>query len=684
MEDQNAVHSDRKVLPQKPTQWSTPDDRALPSPFPHANDLTDTDDDSSATKSVLSIEKFVLSIDGGGIRGYSSLVILQALMEEVGKIERARNPKATSSIFSSVLGPLDDEICAAPTPNAMPKSEYWPCHYFDYIAGTGTGGVIAMMLGRYRMSVPEAMERYRDMYATVVKQQPVSPLPKHRLRKSVFLSIHKGLRRSNPPAMKLVPNFPSPNEDQVHLQSDPNRCRTIVCGCGAKLQPFRSYAKSSPPRFVNDILVQCVDAERSRESYCNAKHFYSNPSRTVLAMVSGTVRKEISHTLLEELSGTVRKEISRTLLEKISGMVQKEVFRMTRKGVSPTILDEGSRTVREEISHTLLEEIFGMVQKEVYRVMRKGVSPTLVKEISRTVLEEISGIVQKEVSCMMREEVSCTMLDRVSRTIRDTISHTLVKEISRTMLEDIYSLPNHDFSGKDGIHLLSIGGAITQPVDPRADKLQHQMSTQIQRVHEEQLTSSRYLNPAHYCRLDVSGTDLQDIGANGREPESPDHRTFGRIEASTNTYLQAQVTADNLHNFAAALVDGRRLRARTLQWERWALGVVYRCPEPGCEAWGERFADRLGFWTHMLMAHGARHAYYDPATRKECEAMGRTREGKVDTEIDCGEILDTGAKLKDLKERIAAAKRKRERDLRHLANKAVEGSLVEKWIRVGG
>lgn len=676
MEDQKAVHSDRKVLPQKPTQWSTPDDRALPSSFPHANDLTDTDDDPSAMKSVLSIEKFVLSIDGGWIRGYSSLVILQALMEEVGKIERARNPKATSSIFSSVLGRLDDEICAAPTPNAMPKSEYWPCHYFDYIAGTGTGGVIAMMLGRYRMSVREAMERYRDMYATVVKQQPVSPLPKHRLRKSVFLSIHKGPRRSNPPAMKLVPNFPSPNEDQVHLQSDPNRCRTIVCGCGAKLQPFRSYANHSPPRFVNDILVQCVDAERSRESYCNAKHFYNNPSRTVLAMVSGTVRKEISHTLLEELSGTVRKEISRTLLEKISGMVQEEVFRMTRKGVSPTILDEGSRTVREEVSHTLLEEIFGMVQKEVYRVMRKGVSPTLVKEISRTVLEEISGMVQKE--------VSCRMLDRVSRTIRDTISRTLVKEISRTMLEDIYSLPNHDFSGKDGIHLLSIGGSINQPVDPRADRLQHQMSTQIQRVHEEQLTSSRYLNPAHYCRLDVSGTDLPDIGANGREPESPDHRTFGRIEASTNLYLRNQVTADNLHNFAAALVDGRRLRARTLQWERWALGVVYRCPEPGCEAWGERFADRLGFWTHMLMAHGARHAYYDPATRKEYEMMGRTREGKVDTEIDCGEILDTGARMKDLKERVAAAKRKREQDLRHLANKAVEGSLVEDWIRAGG
>lgn len=120
------------------------------------------------------VMKSVLSVDGGGIRGYSSLVILQVLMRKVEELERAYQPAANSSIYSSTLGPLDDEVCAAPTPDDRPRSEYWPCHYFDYIAGVGTGGIIAMLLGRYRMNVGEAMEKYRDICALVVERQLAS------------------------------------------------------------------------------------------------------------------------------------------------------------------------------------------------------------------------------------------------------------------------------------------------------------------------------------------------------------------------------------------------------------------------------------------------------------------------------------------------------------------------------
>jgi len=58
----------------------------------------------------------ILCLDGGGIRGLSSLLILQEIMEEVGNKRE--------------------------TPTA-PR----PCEYFDLIGGTGTGGLIAIMLG---------------------------------------------------------------------------------------------------------------------------------------------------------------------------------------------------------------------------------------------------------------------------------------------------------------------------------------------------------------------------------------------------------------------------------------------------------------------------------------------------------------------------------------------------------
>ena len=70
----------------------------------------------------------ILSLDGGGVRGLSSLLILREVMEEIGRRAETREP------------PL-------------------PCQYFDLIGSTGTGGLIAIMLGRLRMvhssSIPE-------------------------------------------------------------------------------------------------------------------------------------------------------------------------------------------------------------------------------------------------------------------------------------------------------------------------------------------------------------------------------------------------------------------------------------------------------------------------------------------------------------------------------------------------
>jgi hypothetical protein len=38
-----------------------------------------------------------------------------------------------------------------------------PAHYFDYMYGTSTGGLIAVMLGRLRMTVPQCLDIYRDV-----------------------------------------------------------------------------------------------------------------------------------------------------------------------------------------------------------------------------------------------------------------------------------------------------------------------------------------------------------------------------------------------------------------------------------------------------------------------------------------------------------------------------------------
>jgi hypothetical protein len=41
------------------------------------------------------------------------------------------------------------------------ETELLPCHYFDYMYGTSTGGLISVMLARLRMTVPQCLDIYR-------------------------------------------------------------------------------------------------------------------------------------------------------------------------------------------------------------------------------------------------------------------------------------------------------------------------------------------------------------------------------------------------------------------------------------------------------------------------------------------------------------------------------------------
>lgn len=53
----------------------------------------------------------------------------------------------------------DGEQLVQPGDDPRPK----PCDYFDLIGGTGTGGLIAIMLGRLRMDIPSCVDTYVEM-----------------------------------------------------------------------------------------------------------------------------------------------------------------------------------------------------------------------------------------------------------------------------------------------------------------------------------------------------------------------------------------------------------------------------------------------------------------------------------------------------------------------------------------
>lgn len=80
----------------------------------------------------------LLSLDGGGVKGISSLLILKRIMEKVAVHE-----------------------------NRDLEKERLPKDYFDLAGGTSTGGLAALMLFRLGMDTSQAIEQYENLAAKV-------------------------------------------------------------------------------------------------------------------------------------------------------------------------------------------------------------------------------------------------------------------------------------------------------------------------------------------------------------------------------------------------------------------------------------------------------------------------------------------------------------------------------------
>lgn len=83
--------------------------------------------------------------DGGGIKGFTSLILLRELVKEIARCERAKDPDAVNSDSSPLFqASFDDEEDAQTQGDIFtdrePEDSYRLCHYFDFVCGTGYGG----------------------------------------------------------------------------------------------------------------------------------------------------------------------------------------------------------------------------------------------------------------------------------------------------------------------------------------------------------------------------------------------------------------------------------------------------------------------------------------------------------------------------------------------------------------
>ncbi len=162
----------------------------------------------------------LLSLDGGGVRGLSSLYILQDLMRQIAREHGANNPDA-------------------------PKISPRPCEYFDLIGGTSTGGLIALMLGRLRMVIQRFFFRNSDI------QSVEDAILKYKTFSQKVFS-----RASNDPKAKF--------DEKIYEEQIKNIVATAVVGGQSPSMQLEDVRPDLCPTFVVATSLRAGGAVRMR------------------------------------------------------------------------------------------------------------------------------------------------------------------------------------------------------------------------------------------------------------------------------------------------------------------------------------------------------------------------------------------------------------------------------------
>ncbi|CAE6438293.1 unnamed protein product [Rhizoctonia solani] len=202
----------------------------------------------------------LLSFDGGGFRGLSSLYILKEIMQ------RIRRDEGRTDI------------------------EPWQC--FDMIGGTSMGGLIAIMLGRLRMPIDEAIKQYTELARKVLSET------KHRWQDGMFkATLLEEATKS------IVRKYSELNDEDTRLlDTRPDSCKVFVCAMSAAnmrasipthFRTFTAYenvtanckiweavrATSADPTFFKRIKIQDIGVQ---VEYVDGGIGCNNPTERVL------------------------------------------------------------------------------------------------------------------------------------------------------------------------------------------------------------------------------------------------------------------------------------------------------------------------------------------------------------------------------------------------------------------
>ncbi|OJJ40801.1 hypothetical protein ASPWEDRAFT_64169 [Aspergillus wentii DTO 134E9] len=178
----------------------------------------------------------LLALDGGGVRGLSELIIIHQLML---RIQRQNNLRST------------------------PK----PCDIFDLIGGTSTGGLVAIMLGRLKLSIEEAIDEFRSLAKDVFGER--KPIGSDGRFKAT--NLENAIR-------SLVGRYGGASESGKEMRlfdSEGEGCKVFVCAKDARdvsrTQLYRSYSCDASDENLDVTICEAARATSAAPTFFKRK-----------------------------------------------------------------------------------------------------------------------------------------------------------------------------------------------------------------------------------------------------------------------------------------------------------------------------------------------------------------------------------------------------------------------------
>ncbi|KAH9203854.1 acyl transferase/acyl hydrolase/lysophospholipase [Leptodontidium sp. 2 PMI_412] len=176
----------------------------------------------------------LLSLDGGGIKGISELLILQHIMVAVhGRLGLAEEPR--------------------------------PCDYFDLVGGTSTGGLIAIMLARLRMTASEALQEYFKLAGKIFSKKNTKVKGKEGSFKASTLetSVRKIVVDREQMRSSGTRMLPTGDND--------TRAKGFVCAMAAEMMKKPYHLRTY--QVLGEILYDCEIWEAARATTAAPTYF---------------------------------------------------------------------------------------------------------------------------------------------------------------------------------------------------------------------------------------------------------------------------------------------------------------------------------------------------------------------------------------------------------------------------